>query len=176
MQLRCCGMHTSLFPTRRIRLIGQVRTSSARSLCILYPPAYLPFYRKANPSLPVLGSQVPYPATYPSLVFSFQIPSSCPLDFFFFLSFSFPRAFPPSLSASAPFLYFLPFCFLCLGSGPCCDRILFRNLILSSSPIFFDFAAPLRFLDLDGASLGVSTWDENLVQFDSIVLNPHIPH
>lgn len=47
MQLRCCGMHTSLFPTRRIRLIGQVRTSSALSLHVFLPPLLIcPFIER----------------------------------------------------------------------------------------------------------------------------------
>lgn len=36
MQRRCCGMHTSLFPTHRIRSIGQVRISSALSPLLIY--------------------------------------------------------------------------------------------------------------------------------------------
>ena len=45
MQLRCCGMHTSLFPTHRIRLIGQVRTSSS-SPCIFPPLLICPFIER----------------------------------------------------------------------------------------------------------------------------------
>lgn len=100
MQLRCCGMHTSLFPTHRIRLIGQVRTSS-RSLCI-FPPAYLPFYRKTNPSLPILGSQVPYPATCPSLSFAFKS-KRCVVATFFLSFFLSPELFPLPSQPRLPF-------------------------------------------------------------------------
>lgn len=149
------------YPSNQVNWAG---TYLVRSLCIL-PPAYLPFYRKANPSLPVLGLILLHVLPL-SLAFKFD---HLVVSTFFFSFLFFPPSFSPfPLSPRLPFL-FLPFCFLCLGSGPCCDRTLFRNLILSSSPIFFDFAAPLRFLDLDGASLGVSIWDENLVQFHSII-------
>lgn len=86
----------------------------------------------------------------------------------FFFLFFFPPSFfpfPLSLVSLSPFLLF---CFLCHGSGPFCDRILFRNLIFSSSPIFFDFAAPLRFLNLDvasGSQFGMRTWFKFILYF-----------
>lgn len=37
MQLPCCGMHTNLFPTRRMRSTGPVRTSCTSSFSLSHP-------------------------------------------------------------------------------------------------------------------------------------------
>lgn len=110
---------------------------------------------------------MPYPATCPSLSFAFKS-KHCVVATFFSFFFSFPPTFFPFPLSLVSLSLFLLFCFLCHGSGPFCDRILFRNLILSSSPIFFDFAAPLRFLNLDvasGSQFGMRTWFKFILYF-----------
>lgn len=101
MQRRCCGMHTNLFPTRRIKLIGLVRTSSAFSLS-LSPPC---FYRRQILSF-LFGPQVSYPAWFSSLGRS--RPDFLPK-----------AAISPSLSplSLVCFSLFLLFCFLLSWSG-----------------------------------------------------------
>lgn len=165
MQLRCCGMHTSLFPTRRIRLIGQVRTSSS-SLCI-FPPCLSALLSKEESFSSYFGVSSALSCYMSFLVFCFQIQTLCRRDFFFlFFFFLSPELFPLPSQPRLPFsisalLFSLSWVWTFLRQNPFpkSNSFLFAYFLrLCCTPALSQSRCGLR----------VSIWDENLVQIHSI--------
>lgn len=168
MQRRCCGMHTNPFPTHRIKSIGQVRTSSA---LVPHPP---PISLSPSLSLPLLLSKTNAFPSYLGLKCLILL-DHLSLEQNYSRDFLLKAAISPSLSL------LLSLVLLSLSSTIsafhftlvwiCCDRILFqkkKKKVLSSSPIFFDFAAPLPFsisMRPQGFKKKKKFWHENSYKF-----------
>lgn len=160
MQRPCCGMRTSLFPTRRIKSIGPVRTS-----CALSPPClFCPFLIQTINFffLPYLALHLPYPASFSLL--------PCP-----FVSITLSNC-RPAFSAQGPtcpnfvhllslislLLYFLAIVLSFSWSASALGQIPFSEIypFFVRIAVFFDPAAPLRFpisMGILGSQFGMRT-------------------